>query len=271
METYRPSGRTRALIWPSTLLAVFAVVLVAWLYQAAMRGVVGFDLRGAFVVPLLYGGALGFVAHLAVVHGHCRSARAALLASLAIALVGWAASFYWDYWHHDLADVSFGEFLSLKKASGWKSSSSRWDGGWVVFFWTMEALLVIPLAAAIGRAAAGQPYCEDCGRWTRKLTLELRGVGRDEAQPALAAGDLCALVELRGASDATLAIDAEICPGCGSIGWLSATEKRVVVQGKRTVQGQARLLSGALMSRDACIAFLDRRRASIGQKLKPLS
>jgi hypothetical protein len=270
MDTYQPSGRASPLFFATAALAVVVAAAVAGLYQLAMRGVIGFDLRAAFVVPLLYGAVLGGITWAATRYGHCRAARPALIAAVAVALVGWAVSYYWDYRLHDVGDVSFWEFLSLKRVSGWKSKSSHWDGGWVVFFWTLEALLVVPLAIALGRAGWSAPYCESCRRWARKLTLDVRGVSRDDARPALDAGDLRALIELRGDSVTTLALEAELCPKCAT-GWLTAAEKRNTTTGKQTHTLHHALIKRARMSPEAIEAFHDRRNADIGQKLKPIN
>ncbi|MBI2942649.1 MAG: hypothetical protein HYY25_00470 [Candidatus Wallbacteria bacterium] len=241
--TYQPSGRTdwsrllRSLGWGLPLAA-----LLGGLYQLILYwfpyGLVW------LCSPVVLGFVLGVLAYRVEVHGHCRNKRVALLIALLLSLTGLTAS-HGAAFQIFVMKVAPGQFLpkpnrkpvpplekylSLRQERGFvlhhkNSSATELAGGFVKFFWGLEALAVLWFGTLLTRTSRSEPYCEDCHDWLAAGEVAWKpGFERQALNRALSHGTLSALLDIQSGlcmSAEKLVFTHLLCNHCSRLHYVS--------------------------------------------------
>jgi hypothetical protein len=210
----------------------------------------------------------------------------AVILALPLGAVPLAASYWWEYDYvvGKIADkesvtkaevrdqLTFGQFLDLKKKVGWKVKSSTVNGAMVWLVWLVEAGLVMGFAVGITVGAVREPYCEKCNAWCVKEGYAVWGVTGDEAQPLIERGDVAALVGIAAGGTAgdtrgNLTMEIAHCPSCKESAYLTIVHKWSVMKGKQPQEKKRTLLTHATLLGEARETALGRLSDVTGQKL----
>ncbi|HVV86386.1 MAG TPA: hypothetical protein VHE35_25190 [Kofleriaceae bacterium] len=236
LPRYRASGHTSLLFAPALVGAVALAIGLGWAYQALTGGGYVFLDLVEYVVFVI-----GVVAAVVAAGrlGKNRNRTLGAATGVAIAAAALAAAYYFD-WRSHAPDASFGDFLDRRVAAGWvlgKRSAGQagtLTGGWVWFFWTLEALVLGVLAIAFGTAFG--PFCEACNRWMDVETV-LRRDGLDEAtvERVRHAQTIDGILDLppaapRGGARGpyTLVYKAHRCGRCSGEAYVTVTAERII-------------------------------------------
>jgi hypothetical protein len=284
LPTYRPSGGLSPLVFVFALGALVAGGLLAFVYQGLLNWIPIIQLK--FLATFGFGGALlGSLSWLTHA-GHCRNRPVAYLLALVIGAGALYASYWWD-WRWQTANIAkdeaiaveqvreelpLGQYLTLKKKSGWKMKrGGSVTGGMVTFLWGIEALLVLGMAVWGAHLGAGSPYCEKCGAFCREEGYNVWGVGEGSVAPLFARRDLTAVAlvtpEGEGIANTSLNLTLATCPKCPQTGFLTVKEKTVVAKKGKQQETERTLVAHAVLRPEERQAAEERLRAITGQKL----
>jgi hypothetical protein len=121
----------------------------------------------------------------------------------------------WDNPHLEV--LTFPEYLDFRCALGSTIGSIELGYTGTAIYWSLEALLIVVLAAVVARWPLGRPFCTACNAWKSPSPLGTFRIGSVQALQALAAGQPAAMA-VPGASDERVTIAIYRCPGCDTAG-----------------------------------------------------
>ncbi len=275
LPRYTPSGRFNPLTLALFLGGIAAGAVVAWPYQLLLRVIPIIQLN--FLLVAGFGAALAAAGYYAVRTGHCRNRVVALGLALVLAGVPLAASYYWEAKHVEDQigfPTSVSDALAIKRHAGWQighGSGSPLKDEAVYFVWGGEALIVLGIVLFGVGSSVASPYCEKCRRWCEPKQFYVAGVGRAQAEPLLAKGELVALalIEPLAQADRSTSLSFTIteCPGCHEAVFLTVEEKIVTVKKNKTSEKKKTLIKDVVLAAGQREPALERVNALVGQKL----
>jgi hypothetical protein len=243
LQRYAPSGAFNPGIFAFALVGLMGAALLAGLYEWLFH--LNPFIYAGILLTLCFSLGLGWVGSLIIERGHCRNRLVAFVLALVIGSGGLAASYGWGY-RRALSEVaeqtpgvtmlqlaqeaSIERWLEFRIDNGWRIRRSTIKGTGVLAIWTLEALFVLILTAAITVHSAAEPYCERCQQWTTSQDGNITGSTREDVQPLLDRGDLAALLAMpdRPEGDTSLHIQLRrhFCPQCAETAFLTVKEVR---------------------------------------------
>ncbi|MDN4059948.1 hypothetical protein QPK31_17160 [Massilia sp. YIM B02769] len=195
---YRPSGRV-----PATLLPVFLLALLALLPLASAY--VWLITRAPLVINVFlafcYAGCVGILASVVAARAKVRNPEWMRRAGIVLALAAWYCQ--WAAWIAVTSVRESPQFAGMAPAGlFWSTladpiamarfmfelatSGSLHLGQWRVpavvlaLIWLGELGIHVPMAPALGRMRAQQPFCEASGAWAKEITVPQRFAPLDD-------------------------------------------------------------------------------------------
>jgi hypothetical protein len=272
---YEPTGRFRPQVLLFAVVAAAGAVLVAFVYEMAMR-LIPFIYLDA-IIAFGFAAGCGFAGMRAMHLGHCRNRWLGVALVVAICSTACAASFFWAY-RNTLAvalekfpELTFAQgmerfpflhWLHLRSLDGWSMRSMTISGWGAYCVWGVEVLLFVLCGAVFGWMAVDAPYCERCKAWCKKTVASIRGLGRVHASPLLAAADLDGLIALQGPArpgeDRAILLTCSTCPTCVETGFLSVHEVLGVIRNGKREEKKEALLEHAVLQPEQTAALRQR-------------
>ncbi|MGH7132239.1 MAG: hypothetical protein ACREJO_09875 [Phycisphaerales bacterium] len=209
LTKYKSSGQFTTGFVPLLPVMLGGAALLAVIYQFAVHYCPLIKIN--FIICTLFALAVGWLVAKGLKLSKCRHAGVALLVAIPVALGAVLASHYVEYLMQTSGapgTVSLDRYIEYRINSGWMIGSSSSNShktspdisGWGVWtLWTIEALLVIGIAAGFAFAAVDDPYCEECQQWaTRKVVnFVVSNVNDDTVATIHAADHVATLVTPR--------------------------------------------------------------------------
>lgn len=279
LQRYAPSGGFRFSVLPYAVAGLVGAVLLAGLYELLID-LIPFVYVSLFLT-LGFGFGLAFIGLLAIQGAHCRNRVIAAIVALLIGGTGLAASYGWGFrralsavaeQHPETTviqlaqEIPFMEWINARMESGWTIRNSDLTGGFVVFAWIIEALVVLGIAVMVVVGESGEPYCEHCQVWTEKQGTGIQGLTRADVQPLLDKSDLAAVLSLTERTDADTAVRIQLvrdyCPQCAQTAYLTVNEVRIEVTNGKQKENSAELISKVELSPKLSALFLRRMNPS---------
>ena len=146
--------------------------------------------------------------------------------------------------------------------SGWTIRNSDLTGGFVVFVWIVEALVVFGCALTVVVSEAAEPYCEHCQAWTETQGTGIQGLTRADVQPLLDKGNLAAVLSLTERTDTDAAVRIQLvrnyCPQCAETAYLTVNEVRTEVTNGKEKENTTEVISKVELSSKLSALYLRR-------------
>jgi hypothetical protein len=275
IQHYAPSGAFRFSIAIYAVGGLLGAILFAGLYEFLLD-LIPF-VYVSFMLTLGFGFGLAFMASMIIKSAHCRNRAIAAVLALVIGGTGLAASFGWGYRRALSAaveqypdttvlqlaqEVSVMEWMNVRMENGWTIRNSDLTGGFVVFVWIVEALVVLGMALMVGASEAGEPYCERCQLWTESQNAGIPGLSKADVQPLLDRGDLAAVLSLPEPTGGDAAVRIKLvrnhCPQCAETAYLTVSEIRTEVTNGKEKENSTELIAKAQLSPKLSALFLER-------------
>jgi hypothetical protein len=259
---YRPSGKPgRAIVALPVGIAAAALLSIAYGYVSVFNPLAGVI---SFLIPLVYGAALGFVLARVNRTMQCRSvglaAGVGALCGLAGVYFGWAAFIYAFLNHYvpGAAPTLAGTYLNPPfvwntacaiNAVGWFTVKGSTPSGVVLWvFWAGEVVTIVWTTYFLASDWIKETvFCEGCMRWSDKTNNIARFAVTEDPQAlaAFASGDLTPLAKLAPAhtnDPIYLRVDAQRCAACRETAGVSVVQ----VTTKKNEKGADQLETKAL-------------------------
>ncbi|MCP3903068.1 MAG: hypothetical protein GY715_05470 [Planctomycetes bacterium] len=265
---YVPSGRLT--IGGLVMMLIFGVI-GGLLLGAAYGYLIQYNplVYVNFLATLFVGVVVGVIASVGISRGAVRSPGVAALLGVVVGVVALYVS--WVFWMHALT-LRAGQatwlldpaalwegILVVNKNGAWSMKGTTPTGGVLWAIWGIEAVLIVGICAAMCRGAAGEPYCEACGRWSADVYKDLPlpcPVDLSALRNDLEAGNVAALKPLAGGAE-NCRLDASLsaCPGCPDVGFLTVRKVDIKTDRKgKTSESKSDFVKGLALAGDGIAA-----------------
>lgn len=259
---YKPSGKFSPLapLWIG-LIGVGGTTLLALIY-----GFVIFYCPLIYInaiIVMLYGGAVGLAAGLALYAGKVRNPPIRLLTG--VCLAGFGIYLAWVFWIYAASEREvFAIFpwqvvavaLALAEEGSWSVRGVTPSGFGLMGIWAIEAAMIGGFAIVGSRAVIGsKPFCEDCGEWvdeSRSISLLEPIMQPSLIREGLETGDFSQLMNLRKVAVGNKTytnLELIFCEECKNLFFLTVNAITHVVEDDKEVQKEKAIIENLILDR----------------------